>query len=245
MPQTDWLLEHQRRLKTAYAIVNQSTEQGQRRQAVDYSHHAQAESLTVEELVWKKQNHHSYMSLDTEHDFITGFIDLYRQHECLWLVICRDYVKKVKCTQVYEEIAVYMTWHPSSGCTKRFKFSGLFQKEHKKIKEAGKEDIYYTNFWYYDQLMFLVHQEPVQRSFAVMAESEEVGAGEEDIVESPNASSTPIIPSPPELSPSMIQTIPLPKRQHQKKTNTQEEDPQLIQARSALLKTSDESDSFG
>lgn len=73
----------------------------------------------------------------------------------------------------------------------------MFKKEYNKIQDskwsgADTDDLYETTLWYYDLLMFTIEQEPLCKSFVVMAKREEGGQEEEHLVFSLDESSVSI-----------------------------------------------------
>lgn len=44
------------------------------------------------------------MSVDKEGEFITGLLELYREHECIWRVRFKDYSNKLKRIRAHWEL---------------------------------------------------------------------------------------------------------------------------------------------
>lgn len=47
------------------------------------------------------------MCLDKDREFLTGFLERYRDLECLWCVKSRDYANKVKRNKAYQDLVKY------------------------------------------------------------------------------------------------------------------------------------------
>ena len=100
---------------------------------------------------------------------VIDFINLYRSHECLWMVKSKNYSNKHMREQAYDSLLQ---------CVKKFepaasrdsitkKINNLrtsFRKECRKVESSklsgsGIEDIYVPKLWYFDQLVFLKDQD--------------------------------------------------------------------------------------
>ncbi|XP_063775547.1 uncharacterized protein LOC134911103 [Pseudophryne corroboree] len=132
------------------------------------------------------------MSIEfSDHDFWTGFIELYRSHECLWRVKSKEYVNREKKLKAYQELIDYSKGRNSQvdirWVKKRIQnFRTVFHKEHKRVIEsqrsgAGSDEVRRPSLWYYNLLMFTLEQEPRTESVcSAMPESPE-GVLEEEV----------------------------------------------------------------
>ncbi|XP_063814220.1 uncharacterized protein LOC135054802 isoform X2 [Pseudophryne corroboree] len=139
--------------------------------------------------------------LDKYREFIQGFIEMYRDRECLWRVKSRDYTNKSLRNQALQELVDHSRPYYAAASLEwvRKKIQNLrtvFLKEHKKIQNswrssAGTNDLYQPTLWYYNQLLFTLDQEPQRRGLVVMAERETAEEAE-DVGETSETLSTPL-----------------------------------------------------
>ncbi|XP_069675786.1 uncharacterized protein [Periplaneta americana] len=102
-------------------------------------------------------------------EFIAEFIDLYRQHDCLWKIKSRDYSNKQKKSAAYNILVrklkeVYPQANKETVVKKVNSLRTCFRKELKKYNASltsgsGTEDVQKPNLWYFDKLLFLTDQE--------------------------------------------------------------------------------------
>lgn len=101
-------------------------------------------------------------------DFLTDFINLYRENPCLWKVKSKEYSDKHKKNAAYE-ILIEKLKEVDPAANKDAVIKRInslrtcFRKELKKTRSAhsgmGTEDLYKPNLWYFDLLLFLIDQE--------------------------------------------------------------------------------------
>lgn len=106
--------------------------------------------------------------------FWAGFIDLYRENECLWHVTSKDYSNKNKKSNAIEEMVTYSKTIEANADAhwvkkKNQNLRTVFTKEHKKVKasmrsRAGAQDRYIPSLWYYDLLLFILEKDPQRPS---------------------------------------------------------------------------------
>lgn len=102
-------------------------------------------------------------------EFLTEFIDLYRQNECLWKIKSKDYSDKQKKNAAYNILVEKLKEvEPEANkdmiVKKINSMRTCFRKELKKYTTSlktgsGTEDVYKPNLWYFDLLLFLNDQE--------------------------------------------------------------------------------------
>lgn len=200
--------------------------------------------------VLKKKRFFLYtgMSLDKDREFITGFLKLYKQHDCLWRVKSRDYSNKVKRTCAYQEMVefsrpyveyVNISWVKC----KIQNLRTVFKKELNKVEKskwsgAGTDDLYHSPLWYYDLLTFTLDQEPVCKSVTLKAKCEEGGQEEEELASYPEEGATP-------LPPGTLQPSPSPNTLPRKRTRKEKNVARKKEAQALLSKPLDASDIFG
>ncbi|XP_063806652.1 olfactory receptor 51G2-like [Pseudophryne corroboree] len=123
--------------------------------------------------------------------FLSGFISLYREEECLWLTSSPDYSNKQKREAAYTRmIDIFLKLYEIS--------LRVGPKENRKVEEskrsgAGADKVYVPQLWYYKDLHFLLEKRSATESLVVMAEFEEgsldveetEGAPEEDLSRTP------------------------------------------------------------
>lgn len=188
------------------------------------------------------------MSLDKDRKFITGFLELYKQHDCLWRVKSRDYSNKVKRTCAYQEMVefsrpfveyVNISWVKC----KIQNLRTVFKKEVNKVEQskrygAGTDDIYQSPLWYYDLLTFTLDQEPVCKPLALEAKCEDKEWVEE-LALSPEKG--PRTPNPP----IDTQRPPSPTALPRKRTRKERTMARKKEAQALISKPLDASDIFG
>lgn len=97
-------------------------------------------------------------------EFLTEFIDLYRQNECLWKIKSKDYSDKQKKNAAYNILVEKLKEvEPEANkdmiVKKINSMRTCFRKELKKYTTSlktgsGTEDVYKPNLWYFDLLLF-------------------------------------------------------------------------------------------
>lgn len=111
-------------------------------------------------------------------DFIREFIDIYRQHPCLWQVTSKDYKNKCKKFEAYKILTKKLqTVHPTA--TKHNVIGKIntlrsgFRREYRKVQKlkyskngSDTNEVYVPSLWYYDILTFVREQDTSQRSNA-------------------------------------------------------------------------------
>ncbi|XP_041979929.1 uncharacterized protein LOC121733669 [Aricia agestis] len=97
---------------------------------------------------------------------VSEFINLLREHPCLWKVRSRDYTARHKRNMAYDELVKYCRTigFPSANrefVTKKIQnLRGAFRKELKKVLEARRQNVVYQpSLWYYEQMMFIRDQD--------------------------------------------------------------------------------------
>ncbi|XP_063813420.1 uncharacterized protein LOC135051280 [Pseudophryne corroboree] len=115
------------------------------------------------------------MSLDSDNDFITGLLEMYCGHECLWKVKAKGYSDKVRRNAALEELVDYCRPFVSTAEKEWVKkkiqnLRTVFLKEHKKMEQSKKSgarsaQIYKTSLWYYSMLEFVLDQEHTRTGF--------------------------------------------------------------------------------
>lgn len=105
--------------------------------------------------------------LTSKHQFWREFIELYRDMPCLWKVKCKEYSDRNKKDMAYGVLIKKLREEDASAnretVTKKINsMRSAFRKELKKVrasKRSGALDVYRPALWYYDLLLFLVHQQ--------------------------------------------------------------------------------------
>ncbi|XP_044765906.1 uncharacterized protein LOC123322127 [Coccinella septempunctata] len=107
--------------------------------------------------------------MDNKPPFISGFIELYRQHPCLWRMRDDNYSNKKMKDEAYSVLLdFYRKTAPTATLdTVKKKINNLrsaFRKELKKVRNSRLESSadgspYTPSLWYYDLLMFSADQE--------------------------------------------------------------------------------------
>lgn len=109
-------------------------------------------------------------------EFLPTFINVYRNHPCLWYLKSKDYSNKDLKTAAYKEL-IQLTKKIIPSCDLNFVkrkievLRGSFRRERRKVKNAtklgsGRNPNYKPKLWYYDMLMFLQDEgerRPVRR----------------------------------------------------------------------------------
>ncbi|XP_047492143.1 uncharacterized protein LOC125041327 [Penaeus chinensis] len=99
--------------------------------------------------------------------FVEDFIDLYRDHECLWKMKSRSYSDRNMKRQAYEKLAGKLREvDPSADreavVKKINNLRSAYRKELKKVvdsKRSGGDSAYSPKLWYFHLLSFLLDQE--------------------------------------------------------------------------------------
>ncbi|XP_031328990.1 uncharacterized protein LOC116160017 [Photinus pyralis] len=107
-------------------------------------------------------------------EFITEFIEVYRQHPALWKIKSSEYINKnlknLGYTALMEVCKKFNI--PQSRDIVQKKIQSLrstFRKEYKKVENSirsgrGSDEVYTPNLWYFDLLMFIKDQEQPAQS---------------------------------------------------------------------------------
>lgn len=105
-------------------------------------------------------------------EFIAEFIDLYKEHPCLWKVKSKEYSNRDIRNQSYNKLVnklkeVEREANKETVIKKINSLRTAFRREQKKIADskrsgAGTDDIYIPKLWYFNLLTFTADQE-VQR----------------------------------------------------------------------------------
>ncbi|XP_063784152.1 uncharacterized protein LOC134933117 [Pseudophryne corroboree] len=174
-------------------------------------------------------------------NFLSGFISLYREKECLWLTSSLDYSNKQKREAAYTRMVEYSkpNYFAASVAWVRKKIDNLrtvFVKENHKVEEskrsgAGEDKVYVPQLWYYKDLHFLLEK----RSAKETEGSQDLQTPKEDLSRTTALNNT----SPEEPNSPQRQAA----RRKPRKTKFVE-DPLLLEARSQLLRKPDEFDDF-
>ncbi|XP_063784498.1 uncharacterized protein LOC134933319 isoform X2 [Pseudophryne corroboree] len=113
------------------------------------------------------------MPQSRDQTFWTGFIDLYRENECLWRTKSRDYFDKIKKLRALQQLVDYskkdydeadINWMKN----KIQNLRTIFKKEHYQVKDSQRSsartsEVYKPSLWYYD-LLFTLEQKTVTQS---------------------------------------------------------------------------------
>lgn len=102
-------------------------------------------------------------------EFLSDFIELYRNHECLWKIKSKEYSDKNKKNAAYNILIeklkeVDLAANKDMVIKKINSLRTCFRKELKKYNNSlksgsGTEEIQKPNLWYFDLLLFLSDQE--------------------------------------------------------------------------------------
>ncbi|XP_066951270.1 uncharacterized protein [Macrobrachium rosenbergii] len=129
------------------------------------------------------------------------FIELYRQHPCLWKMKSKDYSDKGKRNKAYNVLAEKLRERDATATrvTVAKKINNLrscFRKEIKKVEAsvrsgASADDLYAPALWYYDLLLFLKDQEtPGSSTSSINDEDDLTPAGKEGTSHDPSTTTT-------------------------------------------------------
>lgn len=101
--------------------------------------------------------------------FWCEFIDLYKQHPCLWNIKSKEYSNRNMKSEAYDVLVKKLREKEESATrdtvTKKINnMRSSFRKEVKKVENSKKsgsatDEIYCPSLWYYEQLLFLRDQE--------------------------------------------------------------------------------------
>ncbi|XP_077295956.1 uncharacterized protein LOC143918120 [Arctopsyche grandis] len=100
-------------------------------------------------------------------DFLTEFINIYRQHPALWDRRSKVYHKRAFKDKGYDALIQFFNKfgqkiERDSIAKKIQSLRGSFRKEHKKVQDSlkvGDSQVYVPSLWYYDLLMFTIEDE--------------------------------------------------------------------------------------
>jgi len=102
-------------------------------------------------------------------EFITEFLEKYREFPCLWKIKSKDYTNKNLKNRAYDELLkVCKSINPETNrdfvVKKIQSFRGSFRKELKKVEDSKRsgrsaDDVHIPTLWYYHLLEFTVDQE--------------------------------------------------------------------------------------
>lgn len=109
-------------------------------------------------------------------EFLTEFIEVYRQHTALWKIKSSEYVnknlKKLGYAALIEVCKRYKMNASEDIVKKKIQsLRGTFRKEFSKVEKSirsgkGTDDVYCPNLWYFDSLMFIKDQEEATTSIS-------------------------------------------------------------------------------
>ncbi|VEN38399.1 unnamed protein product [Callosobruchus maculatus] len=122
-------------------------------------------------------------------DFLREFIELYRDHPCLWKTKSKEYLDKNKKKEAYN-VLVEKLKSIQPDATKHTviqkinSLRGGYRRERKKIKESlrsgnAAENVYVPTLWYYDLMDFVKYQE-VPRESNVPSDEDHFESQEDD-----------------------------------------------------------------
>lgn len=102
-------------------------------------------------------------------EFVTEFINLYRQLPCLWKIKSREYTNKNLKNQAYDKLVelcqpVFPDANREFVYKKIQSLRGSFRKDLKKVVQSKRsgtatDEVYQPTLWYYDLLLFTMDQE--------------------------------------------------------------------------------------
>lgn len=115
------------------------------------------------------------MAISREERIFWGeFIDIYKEHPCIWKVKSSEYSDKNKKGAAYDVLVRKLKEKDDSATrdtvTKKINnLRSAFRKEHKKVISSlrsgtSADDVYQPSLWYYEQLLFLQDQEIPRQS---------------------------------------------------------------------------------
>lgn len=100
---------------------------------------------------------------------MTGFINIYKQHPCIWRIKSKEYVNNNLKNEAYDMLVTFCKLvFPNANrdfVSKKIQsLRGSFRKEITKVLESKRsgsstDDVYIPTLWYYDLLMFTMDQE--------------------------------------------------------------------------------------
>lgn len=124
-------------------------------------------------------------------EFLTEFIDIYKENPCLWKIKTKDYSNKQKKNYAYEKLSTKLREIEADASKESVvkKINSLrtcFRKEYRKViasekSGAGIDDVYIPTLWYYDLLLFLIDQDEPRPSISNVPD-----AGEEFVKQAEN-----------------------------------------------------------
>ena len=116
-------------------------------------------------------------------EFITEFIQMYREYPCLWKVKSEEYSDMFKKNLPYEQLTTKLREiDPDANKEKVAKkmnsLRSCFRKELKmvnysKTSGAGADDTYTLSLWYFQELLFLTDQEVPRKSISNLESPED------------------------------------------------------------------------
>ncbi|XP_064082573.1 uncharacterized protein LOC135198678 [Macrobrachium nipponense] len=129
------------------------------------------------------------------------FIELYKQHPCLWKMKSKEYSDKGMRNRAYNVLAEKLRERDTTATrvTVAKKINNLrscFRKEIKKVEAsvrsgASADDLYVPSLWYYDLLLFLKDQEtPGSSTSSINDEDDLAPAGKEGMSYDPITTTT-------------------------------------------------------
>lgn len=123
----------------------------------------------------------------TRPDFLTQFIDMYRELPCLWMVKSKDYYNRNKRQEALDklmELCKEVCPSPTRDyvCKKIANLRTVFKKELNKIRTsqksgAGTDEVYVPRLWYYDSLLFLTEEVDARASLSTLPSSSVTSPG--------------------------------------------------------------------
>ncbi|XP_040202670.1 uncharacterized protein LOC120933498 [Rana temporaria] len=194
----------------------------------------------------------------TSPDFLSQFIEMYRQLPCLWQVKSKDYSnrdKKHEALSKLVELCKAVCPNPTIDYV-RNKIANIrtvFKKELNKVRVsqtsgAGTDEIYEPRLWYYESLRFLTDQVEARASVCSLSGTSAASPNSED-EEQDNVEDLPIsqLLQEQESQEDMFTSRPaLPPLARKKKRSLDSATCSFLdKAASALQNKSDESDGFG
>lgn len=107
-------------------------------------------------------------------DFLSRFIEEYRELPCLWKVRCADYMNKMKRDEAWETL-LQVTKEKLPEADLNFvkkkvdNIRASFRKELRKVRESSRsgasaDESYKPTLWYFDLLSFTAEQENPRES---------------------------------------------------------------------------------
>ena len=121
-------------------------------------------------------------SKKTPREFLTEFIELYRNFTCLWKIKSAEYSDRNKKDLAYAElIQKYKEFDPSADRNTVVKkvnaLRTVYKKERAKVitslnASTETEDVYKPSLWYYDLFQFLDDQDSVRSAGSTMNDEE-------------------------------------------------------------------------